>query len=351
MSASARGAPRTEPTGHGAPQSRPAFRPHGVIETKISGAHDDEEATAILRSIDGSDIAVERLVGCERSTLDAVAIAFGDVRVTRLKLSGWSLSQTLKREALIVFPIEGQVTFLAGDSQFVVPANRQAAIARPFNKFALQVERGEIVMLRAPVEALCERATKLGCISCGETPDFSCVGSVLELAQPVAESLARTTKSAIVDTAFFSAVNMSGLIVDGFESLLLNMAAAALFPCAIDCERHPPRESLFVLRRARDHIETHASQSVKLSSLAKTLGMSMRALQVGFKRAFGCSPRDFIIECRLEKARKMLLEARREASITQIALDCGFGDLSHFSAKYRRKYGELPSETIRFLSL
>jgi AraC-like DNA-binding protein len=38
----------------------------------------------------------------------------------------------------------------------------------------------------------------------------------------------------------------------------------------------------------------------------------------------------------------------RTTTVSAAAFECGFGDLSDFSAKYRNKYGELPSETLRF---
>jgi len=38
---------------------------------------------------------------------------------------------------------------------------------------------------------------------------------------------------------------------------------------------------------------------------------------------------------------------RRPTSVTRVAYDCGFADLSGFSAKYLTKYGESPSQTLR----
>jgi transcriptional regulator GlxA family with amidase domain len=72
----------------------------------------------------------------------------------------------------------------------------------------------------------------------------------------------------------------------------------------------------------------------------------MRALQENFRRSYGCSPRAYILECRLERARGVLLTADRSTRVTQVALDRGFTDLGHFSAKYRDRYGELPSVTL-----
>jgi len=43
----------------------------------------------------------------------------------------------------------------------------------------------------------------------------------------------------------------------------------------------------------------------------------------------------------------LLLSGESGASVTAAAMASGFTDLSHFSAKYRDKFGELPSETLR----
>jgi transcriptional regulator GlxA family with amidase domain len=53
------------------------------------------------------------------------------------------------------------------------------------------------------------------------------------------------------------------------------------------------------------------------------------------------------MECRLERARDRLSVPTLADSVTDVALECGFRDLSHFAAKYHEKYGEPPSETLR----
>jgi AraC-like DNA-binding protein len=44
-------------------------------------------------------------------------------------------------------------------------------------------------------------------------------------------------------------------------------------------------------------------------------------------------------------ARRMLADRRyRHLSIAQLALECGFGDISYFNRSFRRRYGETPSD-------
>jgi AraC-like DNA-binding protein len=50
---------------------------------------------------------------------------------------------------------------------------------------------------------------------------------------------------------------------------------------------------------------------------------------------------------RLKQARLQLDAPRPGATVTEVALDCGFTHLGRFSSEYRRRFGELPSQTLR----
>ena len=50
---------------------------------------------------------------------------------------------------------------------------------------------------------------------------------------------------------------------------------------------------------------------------------------------------------RLERVRTRLLKDGPTAQISSIAMSEGFGHLGHFSADYKRAYGESPSQTAR----
>ena len=58
----------------------------------------------------------------------------------------------------------------------------------------------------------------------------------------------------------------------------------------------------------------------------------------------GTSFTDFVLEQRLAHARRLLSDPRyADRSITSIATDAGFGDLSYFNRCFRRRFGETPS--------
>jgi len=68
--------------------------------------------------------------------------------------------------------------------------------------------------------------------------------------------------------------------------------------------------------------------------------MSRSYLYRIFKQNLGISPQRAILNFRLEKA-SMLVE-RGGIPLTEIALSCGFYDLSHFSKAYKERYEQYP---------
>jgi len=75
--------------------------------------------------------------------------------------------------------------------------------------------------------------------------------------------------------------------------------------------------------------------------------MSARSLQYAFQRRFNCTPMQWIREQRLLKANEVLMRKESEKTVTEVALDCGFGSVNHFSVYYRKRFGRTPSELTR----
>jgi AraC-like DNA-binding protein len=70
-------------------------------------------------------------------------------------------------------------------------------------------------------------------------------------------------------------------------------------------------------------------------------------LQLGFKRHFGVSISEVLLDIRLEHLNARLLNARSGERIIDIAFDLGFTHLSRMASVYRAKFGETPSATLR----
>lgn len=84
-----------------------------------------------------------------------------------------------------------------------------------------------------------------------------------------------------------------------------------------------------------------------LQDISSHMGTSERTLQYAFKNVVGISPIKFAKLHRLQRARKLLEGASpNQESVKNVALKMGFNDFGHFSADYKKYFGELPSATL-----
>lgn len=102
------------------------------------------------------------------------------------------------------------------------------------------------------------------------------------------------------------------------------------------------------VERARTFIHDNLSRPLYLSDLCAHAHAQPRSLEYGFREIFGMSPVAYIKTMRLNRVRRLLRAAdAANRTITEMALDCGFGHLSQFAADYRFFFGESPSDTRR----
>jgi AraC-like DNA-binding protein len=82
---------------------------------------------------------------------------------------------------------------------------------------------------------------------------------------------------------------------------------------------------------------------LSVAAIAARQGVTPRYVQKLFEAA-GTTFTAYVLAQRLAQARRMLIDPRYAArSVTSIAYDCGFGDLSHFTHRFRRCFGDTPS--------
>ncbi|GAP34489.1 hypothetical protein ISF6_4664 [Piscinibacter sakaiensis] len=102
-----------------------------------------------------------------------------------------------------------------------------------------------------------------------------------------------------------------------------------------------------LVKRATAHMQAHlGSAALDVEALAGAAGVSVRTLQLNFKRLHGCSPMQHLRTLRLQAVRQALLQAGDGASVAEIAARHGFTHLGGFAAHYRAAFGELPRQTL-----
>lgn len=97
------------------------------------------------------------------------------------------------------------------------------------------------------------------------------------------------------------------------------------------------------LAKARDLIESDPAQSFSLASLACISGMSRFQLHRGFLRETGLSPHLYVLQRRIELARRLLKAGHPPA---QAALAAGFCDQSHLNRAFLRHLGITPARYV-----
>ncbi len=104
------------------------------------------------------------------------------------------------------------------------------------------------------------------------------------------------------------------------------------------------------LRAARLHaikaaiLASLGEQGLSLTAIAAQHGLSSRYVQALFE-SDGATFSQFILAERLARVHRMLCDPlQMNRSISAIAYDAGFGDLSHFNRAFRRRYGATPSD-------
>jgi len=102
------------------------------------------------------------------------------------------------------------------------------------------------------------------------------------------------------------------------------------------------------VRRAERFMEDNATKPIGLTDVAAATGVSARALQLAFRRFRDTTPMARLRALRLELAREDLARRSRDgATVTSVAVACGFASLGRFAADYKARFGESPSETLQ----
>jgi AraC-like DNA-binding protein len=102
-------------------------------------------------------------------------------------------------------------------------------------------------------------------------------------------------------------------------------------------------------RRIKAEIEARCGESLRVSELAASLGLSSSHFSRAFKISFGECAGDYLRARRVERAQQLMLEGR--LGLAEIALQCGFSDQAHFSRVFSATVGMPPHRWRRTLAL
>jgi AraC-like DNA-binding protein len=163
----------------------------------------------------------------------------------------------------------------------------------------------------------------------GGTEGAWLAGSVPPLAELVV--LGELAKAAARGRSDLGLDEAGWLIAARFQAVLSGRTAKPARVSAAD-RRRAVEAALWIDERSHEEID--------LASLAREASLSPFHFLRLFSKALGVTPHQYLIRSRLRRAAKLLAE--KERSVTDIALDVGFADLSNFVRTFRRAAGVPP---------
>jgi transcriptional regulator GlxA family with amidase domain len=93
---------------------------------------------------------------------------------------------------------------------------------------------------------------------------------------------------------------------------------------------------------ALEYIRDHYQHPISNQQLAEVSNMSLRAFERQFLASFHLTPQKYLRKLRLRIASRALIYT--DESLSDLALNCGFGDQSHFTREFRRQFSRTPRD-------
>jgi AraC-like DNA-binding protein len=152
----------------------------------------------------------------------------------------------------------------------------------------------------------------------------------VELSRPVL----RDRRAAHLARGLFQAVTLQTCALRQEELLLATLAAIGGTPKVGKRQAMTPE-----VARARSLIDADPVAPVTLADLALTSGIGRFQLLRSFARATGLTPHAYILQRRLELARRLIAQG---AALADCAAASGFADQSHMTRAFASRYGLTP---------
>jgi len=137
-------------------------------------------------------------------------------------------------------------------------------------------------------------------------------------------------------------------LITGSAARLVAATVLNTFPntAAAEPERGDRRDAgPGTLDRAVRFIDEHAGADLSMADIAAAANVSIRAVQLAFRRELDCTPLGYLRQVRLERAHRDLLAGG--PTVTDVSARWGFSSSSRFAVYYREAFGVLPSHTLR----
>tara|TARA_B100000073_G_scaffold141152_1_gene116180 strand:- start:3251 stop:4123 length:873 start_codon:yes stop_codon:yes gene_type:complete len=99
-------------------------------------------------------------------------------------------------------------------------------------------------------------------------------------------------------------------------------------------------ENFKKIKKAKDIIIENMTNPPSLVELSEEINLSLKKLKEGFKKIYGKPVYQFLIEYKMELAKKLLSD--NNYNVNEVSLKLGYSTASHFITAFKNKYGLTP---------
>ncbi len=99
------------------------------------------------------------------------------------------------------------------------------------------------------------------------------------------------------------------------------------------------------IKKAKNIIISRMAEPPTLQELADEIGLNLKKLKEGFKQIYGDSVFSFLLDYKMEVARKLLEVGTY--NVSEVGLKVGYSTSSHFIAAFKKKYGTTPKKYVQ----
>ena len=95
------------------------------------------------------------------------------------------------------------------------------------------------------------------------------------------------------------------------------------------------------LRRLEEYVDVNLDKELHLENLSGIVGLSVSHFSRQFKSTSGKTPHQFVLQRRLERAKRLL--GNTNVPIAEVAIECGFSHQEHLTHTFKRQFSTTPA--------
>lgn len=115
-------------------------------------------------------------------------------------------------------------------------------------------------------------------------------------------------------------------------------------PNAEQCPFLIDEDNVLKIKKAKEIVIANMAEPPGLQELADEIGLNIKKLKMGFKQIYGDTVYGFLLDHKMEHARKLLDSG--SYNVNEVGLKIGYSTGSHFIAAFKKKFGTTPKKYL-----